>query len=113
MYVRSRSSQVMMTFPAESVEGGSRFHTRKSLEEGVCFFAVAVVVHLFVYIVASYTEGHGKECVTEMVRVESADSPLSAMAGVKLLPKAQVNVRSHSSISSQMIKIQSLSCRVS
>ena len=68
---------------------------------------------MFVFISVSYAAGHRKECVTEMVRVESADSPLSAMAGVKLLPKAQVNVRSHSSISSQMIKIQSLSCRVS
>ena len=77
----------------------------------MCFFAVAAVVHLFVYIVASYTEGHGKECLMEMVRVESADSPLSAMAGAKLLPKVQAYVRSHSSISSQTTKIRSLSCR--
>ena len=31
--------------------------------------------------------GHGNECVTEMVRVESKDSPLSAMAGVKAPPQ--------------------------
>ena len=40
-----------------------------------------------VYIVVSYAAGHGKECVTEMVRVESAYSPLSAMAGVKAPPQ--------------------------
>ena len=39
------------------------------------------------FIVVLYTAGHGKECVTEVVRVESADSPLSAMAGVKAPPQ--------------------------
>ena len=34
-----------------------------------------------------YAAGHRKECVTEMVRVESTDSPLSAMAGVKAPPQ--------------------------
>ena len=38
----------------------------------------------------------------EMVRVKSADSPLSAVAGVKLLPKEQVCVRSRSSVSSHV-----------
>ena len=52
------------------------------------FFAVAAVVHMFVYIVVSYAAGHRKECVTEMVRVKSTDSPLSAMAVVKTPPQA-------------------------
>ena len=53
------------------------------LPRKVCaFFAVAVVVHMFVLFA-----GHRKECVTEMVRVESTDSPLSAMAGVKAPPQ--------------------------
>ena len=42
---------------------------------------------MFVFIVVSYDAGHGKECVTEMVRVESTDSPLSAMAVVKAPPR--------------------------
>ena len=33
---------------------------------------------MFVFIVVSYAAGHGKECVTERVRAQSADSPLSA-----------------------------------
>ena len=44
----------------------------------MCIFAVAAVVY-----VCMYAAGHGKECVTEMVRVKSADSPVSAMAGTK------------------------------
>ena len=43
-------------------------------------FAVAVVVHVCIVL---YAAGHGKECVTEIVRVESTDSPLSATAVVK------------------------------
>ena len=75
-------------------------------QEGVCiFFTVAVVVHMFVLFCMQ------KECVTEMVRIESADSPLSAMAGFKLLPEVQVYVRSHSSISSHVIMFL-LSCAV-
>jgi len=50
----------------------------------VHLFAEAVVVHVCI---VSYAAGHGKECVMEMVRVESADSPLSAMVGV---PKVMV-----------------------
>jgi len=41
-------------------------------------------VHVCIVLCAA---GHGKECVTEMVRVESTDSPLSAMAGVKAPPQ--------------------------
>ena len=51
-------------------------------------------VHLFccgcscAYVcIVSYAAGHGKECVTEMVRVQSADSPLSAMARIKAPPQ--------------------------
>ena len=47
----------------------------------------------------------------EMVRVKSADSPLSAVAGVKLLPKEQVYVRSCSSLSSHVMFLL-LSCAV-
>ena len=65
-----------------TVEGGgrvSRTRNRKiPLKEGVCISGVAAVVY-----VCMYTAGHRRECVTEMVRVKSADSPLSAMAGVK------------------------------
>ena len=53
------------------------------------FYAVAAVVHVFVFIVVSYAAGHGKECVTEMVRVESAYSPLSATAVVKAPPRGK------------------------
>ena len=35
----------------------------------------------------SYAAEHGKECVKEVVRVEPADSSLSAMAGVKAPPQ--------------------------
>ena len=45
------------------------------------------VVYMFVFIVVLYAAGRGKECVTEMVRVESADSPLSATAVVKAPPR--------------------------
>ena len=51
------------------------------------FYAVAAVVHMFVYIVVSYAAGHRKECVTEMVRVKSTDSSLSATAVVKTPPQ--------------------------
>ena len=37
--------------------------------------------------IVSYAAGHGKERVTEVVRVESADSPLSATAMVKAPPR--------------------------
>ena len=43
-----------------------------------------------VFIVVSDAAGHGKECVTEVVRVESTDSPLSATAVVKALPGTDV-----------------------
>ena len=51
----------------------------------MCIFAVAPVVHMIVFVVSD-AAGHGKECVMEVIRVESADSPLSAMAGAKGLP---------------------------
>ena len=54
----------------------------------MCISALAAVVHMFVFI-ASYAAGHRKECVTEVVRVQSADSPLSAMAGVKTPPQGR------------------------
>ena len=41
---------------------------------------------MFIFIV-SYAAEHGKEHVAEMVRVNSADSPLSAMAMVKAPPR--------------------------
>ena len=41
----------------------------------------------FVFIVVSYTAGHEKECVMEVVRVESADSPLSVMVVVEAHPQ--------------------------
>ena len=66
----------------------------------MCISSVAVVVHMFVFIVVTCTAGHGKECVMDMVMVESADSPLSAMA---VLPKVQVYVRSRSSMSSHVL----------
>ena len=37
--------------------------------------------------IVAYAAGHGKECVTEMVRVESTDSPLSATVVVKTPPQ--------------------------
>ena len=46
--------------------------------------AVAVVVYVCI---VSYAAGHGKECVTEIVRVKSTDSPLSATAVVKTPPQ--------------------------
>ena len=53
-------------------------------QEGVCIIFCCGCSCAYV----SYA-GHGNECVTEMVRVESTESPLSAMAGVQLLPKVQ------------------------
>ena len=50
-------------------------------QEGVCIFCHGCSC-AYVCIV-SYTAGHRKECVTEVVRVKSADFPLSAIAGVK------------------------------
>ena len=72
------------------VERLTRRITEKFLPRKVCacFFAEAVVVNMFVSIVVSYAAGHGKECVTEIVRVKSIDSPLSAMAVVKTPPQA-------------------------
>ena len=73
-----------------TVEGGSGVSRTRTgevpLEEGVCISAMAAVVHMFVFIVL-YAAGHRKECVTEMVRVESADSSLSATAVVKTPPQ--------------------------
>ena len=61
-------------------QGPEKFLPRK-----VCaFFAVAVVVDMFVLFA-----GHRKESVTEMVRVESTDSPLSAT----LIKKYSKNVQ--------------------
>ena len=62
--------------------------------------------------IVSYAAGHRKECVTEMVRVQSADSPCQLWLGSKLLPKVQVYVRSRSSMSSHVIMFLLLSCRV-
>ena len=45
---------------------------------------------IFVLIVVLYEAGHGKEHVMEMVRVKSANSPLSAMAMVKAPPQGKV-----------------------
>ena len=60
----------------------SRTRNRQApLQEGVCILQLCMFVHVF--LVVSYAAGHGKECVTEMVRVESTDSHLSAMAGAK------------------------------
>ena len=95
MNVRSRSSissfvsSCFCCFLAESVEGGSRaFRTRTRqapLQEGVCILQLCMFVHVF--LVVSYAAGHGKECVAEMVRVESTDSHLSATAVVKAPPR--------------------------
>ena len=46
------------------------------------FFTVAVVVRMF-----TYAAGYRKECVTEMVRVESTDFPLSAIVEIKVPPR--------------------------
>ena len=40
-----------------------------------------------VFIVVSDAARHGKECVTEVVRIEFADSPLSATVLVKAPPQ--------------------------
>ena len=104
--------QVMFLLLSCAVEGGSRAsrtRTRqiKFLPRKVCEFLLWLQL-----CICSYTEGHRKECVTEMVRVKSADSTLSAIAGVKLLPKVQVYVRSCSSMSSHVIMFLLLSCAV-
>ena len=53
----------------------------------MCIFAVAAVVYVFVHVfIVSYAARHGEECVKEVVRVESTDSSLSAMAVVKAPP---------------------------
>ena len=44
------------------------------LQKGVCIFFLFICLHCL------YAAGHGKECVTEIVRVESTNSPLSAIA---------------------------------
>ena len=59
----------------------------KFLSRKVCAFLLWLQSCVFVYIVVSYAGGHRKECVTEMVRVKSTDSPLSAMAMVKAPPQ--------------------------
>ena len=79
-------SSCFCRFPAQSkveVECLTR-RTEKFLSRKVCAFfcAVAVVVHMFVL----FRMQQVTECVTEMVRVESTDSPLSAMAGIKAPP---------------------------
>ena len=55
-------------------------------QEGVCILFCCGYSCAYVCIV-SYAAGHGKECVTKMVRVESAGSPFSAMTGVKAPPQ--------------------------
>ena len=54
-------------------------------QEGVCIFCCSCSC-AYVCIVL-YAAGHRKECVAEVVRVESADSPLSATAEVKAPPQ--------------------------
>ena len=58
----------------------------KFLSRKVCAFLLWLQLCMFVFIVVSYTAGHGKECVTEMVRVRSAYFPLSVTAVVKAPP---------------------------
>ena len=91
MYMRSRSSLssrvIMFLLLSCTVEGGSRASRTRTrqvpLEEGVCIFAVAAVV----YILVLYTARHRQEYVMEVVRVESAESPLTATAVVKAPPR--------------------------
>ena len=65
-------------------QGPEKFLSRK-----VCAFLLWLqwCMFVYVYIVVSYAAGHRKECVTEMVRVKSTDSPWSAMAGIKAPPR--------------------------
>ena len=80
-------SSCFCRFPVQLKVGVEHLAQRpeKFLSRKVCAFLLWLQLCMFVhvYIVVSYAAGHRKECVTEMVRVKSTDSPLSAMAGVK------------------------------
>ena len=71
------------------------------LSRKVCafFFAVAVVV-----CIVSYAAGHGKECVTEMVRVESTDSPLSATLIKKHSKKVQISDKKQKEVAAREVE---------
>ena len=62
-------------------QGPDKFLPRKLCASFCCGCSCAFVC------IVSYAAGHIKECVTEMVRVKSTDSPLSATAGVKTPPQ--------------------------
>ena len=73
------SSQVIMILSLScrvSWSRASRIMKNRNIpsQEGMyMFYVVAAVVHMFVFIVVLYAAEHGKECVTERVRVESTD----------------------------------------
>ena len=60
---------------------------RRTVSRKVCVSFLCCGCSCAYVCIILYAAGHGKECVTEMVSVESADSPLSAMAGVKAPPR--------------------------
>ena len=96
MYVRSRSSLssrvIMFLLLSYTVEGENRVSRTRNrqvpLKEGVCIFCCGCSC---VYIVVLYTARHRKECVMEVVRVESAESPFdSHSCGQSSSPEVQV-----------------------
>ena len=89
---------VQLKVGVERLTQGQEFLPRKVCGSFCCGCSYAYVL---------YTAGHGKECVTEIVRVESADSPLSAMAVVKTPPQGTGIM--HSSLSSHVIMFLFLS----
>ena len=60
--------------------------TDKFLSRKVCALLLWLQWCIFVLLVVSYEAGHGKS-VMEMVRVKSANSPLSATTMVKAPPR--------------------------
>ena len=63
------------------------------------FFAVAVVV-----CIVSYAAEHSKECVTEMVRVKSTDSPLSATLIKKYSKKVQISHKKQKEVTAREVE---------
>ena len=111
------SSQVIMILSLScrvSWSRASRIMKNRNIpsQEGkYMFYVVAAVVHMFVFIVVLYAAEHGKECVTERVRVESTDfdSLVSHSCGQNSSPRYRCM---HSSLSRHVIMFLLLSCTV-
>ena len=95
VYVRSRSSHfIMFLLLSCAVEGGSRASRTRTREvppqEGVNMFVLFA--------------GHRKECVTEMVRVESTDSPCSATLIKKYSKNVQIPDKKQKEVAARQVE---------